>query len=191
MKKRSLFAAVAMLIVSAILMTSATYAWFSGTTTVSVPEISATVSGSDGSLLLSGDGGSTWKTTLLEADLTSLSKPSTGELTPISVTPDTADLKAMSGSLTGTAFSSGDVTSSFGSYAIKYTYKIKATVDCTVNVTPAFSTEADFGYCYVAVENGVAAGQDGAYAATKLLGTAANRNYYPIAYSSGSRFGSS
>jgi hypothetical protein len=52
MKKRSLFAAVAMLIVSAIVLTSATYAWFAVSEEASVDIISARVSNNKGAILL-------------------------------------------------------------------------------------------------------------------------------------------
>ena len=180
MKKRSLFAAVAMLIVSAIVLTSSTYAWFKGVSTVTVPTISASVSGSDGTLLLSADGGSSWDITFTESQITDLVKPTGGVLTPISVTPNATELKAMSGSLSGTAFTSSNITSSFTG-GIKYSYMIKSTTDATVNVTPNFTAGVDFGYCYVVTNNG-ASGAD-AQTLTKLIGVAASRQYKPIAFS--------
>lgn len=57
MKKRSLFAAVAMLIVSAIVLTSATYAWFAASTSAAtVAKFTASVSADDGSLLVQSTG---------------------------------------------------------------------------------------------------------------------------------------
>lgn len=51
MKKRSLVAAIAMLVVSAIVLTSATFAWFTMGKTVSVEQFSASVSEADGLLI--------------------------------------------------------------------------------------------------------------------------------------------
>ena len=50
MKKRSLVAAIAMLIVSAIVLTSSTYAWFASNSAANVETISANVANNDGSL---------------------------------------------------------------------------------------------------------------------------------------------
>ncbi|MBQ2812726.1 MAG: hypothetical protein IJE63_05680, partial [Clostridia bacterium] len=56
MKKRSLVAALAMLMVSAIVLTSSTYAWFATGKTAKVSNVSATVGNSDGNILVSADG---------------------------------------------------------------------------------------------------------------------------------------
>ena len=60
MRKSALLSSVAMLIVSAIVLTSATYAWFSSSKVVSVEELSAKVEVSTG-LLISVDKGTSWK----------------------------------------------------------------------------------------------------------------------------------
>lgn len=62
MKKRSLIAAIAMLVVSAIVLTSATFAWFSMGNFVDVTSFDAAVSKSDG-LMISADE-SNWDTTI-------------------------------------------------------------------------------------------------------------------------------
>lgn len=54
MKKRALLSAIAMLVISAIVLTSATFAWFSMGTTVSATDITVNVSEADG-LLISAD----------------------------------------------------------------------------------------------------------------------------------------
>ena len=51
MKKHSLVAAIAMLVVSAIVLTSATFAWFSMGTTVGVEALTIGVSESSGLLI--------------------------------------------------------------------------------------------------------------------------------------------
>ncbi len=60
MRKSALLSSVAMLIVSAIVLTSATYAWFSASTKAEVTGIDATVQTSTG-ILISTDGNA-WKT---------------------------------------------------------------------------------------------------------------------------------
>jgi len=65
MKKRSLFAAVAMLIVSAIVLTSATYAWFVVGTQASITGITAQVaSASSGVQVRRYDNGNAWSSTI-------------------------------------------------------------------------------------------------------------------------------
>lgn len=56
MKKRSLVAAIAMLVVSAIVLTSSTYAWFSANDNAKVEGISASVSNSNGTITLTPKG---------------------------------------------------------------------------------------------------------------------------------------
>jgi len=70
MKKRSLFAAVAMLIVSAVVLTSATYAWFQASHEATVAKVTAVASGADaGSVQVSANSSSGWTTSLSAADL--------------------------------------------------------------------------------------------------------------------------
>ena len=105
MKKRSLFAAVAMLIVSAVVLTSATYAWFASGTEVTVSTVSADVSNSDGSIKISADG-SNWKTTLANADLQAVaSNILPAAFTPVSIQP--SNLNVVAGSITDGAFAAG------------------------------------------------------------------------------------
>ena len=61
MKKSALLSSVAMLIVSAIVLTSATYAWFSSSKVVSVTDLEASVKVTTG-LLISVDKGREWGT---------------------------------------------------------------------------------------------------------------------------------
>jgi len=56
MKRRSIFAAVAMLVVSAIVLSSATYAWFAANNSASVTQIEATVTNATGNLTLQATG---------------------------------------------------------------------------------------------------------------------------------------
>jgi len=164
MKKRSVLSAVAMLLVSAIVLTSATYAWFASNNAADLTAVSASVANSDGSILVSADGGSTWKTTVAMGDpktaggygdftASSLLYPnittsSGGELTPVSCTPDSGAATFMSGSLNGTAFSSSPVNAGF----VQATILVKSSVATTITVDPNFTTNFNYGYCYFVVE---------------------------------------
>ena len=59
MKKRSLVAAIAMLMVSAIVLTSSTYAWFATSSAAAVDKFSATVTNNSGSLTVQAVNGNT------------------------------------------------------------------------------------------------------------------------------------
>ncbi len=67
MRKSALLSSVAMLIVSAIVLTSATYAWFTSSKVVSVKELSAEVKVTTG-LLISVDKGKEWGTSFKFSD---------------------------------------------------------------------------------------------------------------------------
>lgn len=141
MKKRSLLAAVAMLIVSAIVLTSATYAWFATNTTVSVEEVQASVSNTDGSILISEDG-LTWRTSLTKDQLAGVAGNSFAtNFTPISVDPESMSI--VGGSISAGMFNPADVTT--GTY-IKYTVHIKSDSDVTVNINPSFNFGTAFIY---------------------------------------------
>lgn len=71
MKKSALLSSVAMLIVSAIVLTSATYAWFSSSKVVAVEELDASVKVTTG-LLISVDKGGEWGTQVDFADAVSV-----------------------------------------------------------------------------------------------------------------------
>lgn len=164
-KKRALLSAVAMLIVSAVALSSATYAWFSSGNAVGVDQVQATVSNSDGSILISATGvGDTWKTQLLLTDLQAVATnlmPTT--LIPVSAT--LPDAQFIGGSITDATFAAtGDTTAGY----IKYTVYIKATAATNVNITPLFNSSVAFVY------GGVVQGTN------RLLLNATARSYYPI-----------
>jgi len=69
MKKRSLFAAVAMLIVSAILLTSSTYAWFQASHDATVDIVKGDASGSLEGNVLVKSATKDWSTSLAMSDL--------------------------------------------------------------------------------------------------------------------------
>lgn len=168
MKKRSLLAAVAMLIVSAIVLTSATYAWFATNTTVSVEEVQASVSNTDGSILISEDG-LNWRTSLTKDLLAGVAGNSfTDTFTPISVNP--ANMSIVGGSISAGEFNPADVTT--GTY-IKYTVHIKSDSDVTVNINPTFNFGTAFIYGLV---------QTPTQTTVRNIGT---NKYYPVVVNSG------
>ncbi len=165
-KKRALLSAVAMLIVSAVALSSATYAWFSSGNAVGVDQVQATVSNSDGSILISATGvGDTWKTQLLLTDLQAVATnlmPTT--LVPVSAILD--DAQFIGGSITDATFAaSGSTTAGY----IKYTVYIKATAATNVKITPLFNSSVSFVY------GGVVQGAN-----SLLLNANDGRTYYPI-----------
>ena len=136
MKKRSLFAAVAMLIVSAIVLTSATYAWFAASSTATVTGFSASVTNSDGSLMVSGDNDfATWGYTIAAADIGTNNKAVATNLVPVSVTPNynsTGDYKVVGGAFgQGSSVWTGRAAAAGTDYTT-YTFKVKSTVDATI-----------------------------------------------------------
>jgi hypothetical protein len=100
MKKRSLIASIAMLLVSAIVLSTSTYAWFSAGAAVSVEKITASVQNTDGSLQVSATGAADSWGDILEQSTIEALFASTQEgaadfikptnLIPITVNPGTA-----------------------------------------------------------------------------------------------------
>lgn len=155
MKKRSLVAAIAMLMVSAIVLTSSTYAWFATSNKAQVTGVQASVENADGSILISatGEDGS-FATSVNYADFKNL----TGNVTPDSFTPvsynpagetwirgsiaqgDNADDAATYGKLVF-----NPQTSNGGEY-IKIKVYMKATAACTVNVSATMASPYNFIY---------------------------------------------
>jgi len=162
-KKRAILSAVAMLVVSAIALSSATFAWFSSGNSVGVNEVSAQVSNADGSILISANQ-TVWKTQLTNADISAVvTNILPANLIPVSATLSKAQV--IGGSITdGTFTASGASTSGY----IKYTAYLKATVDCTGTITPSFASTAGFVY------GGVT------QATNTVLLNGGGRSYYPI-----------
>ncbi|MBQ3005326.1 MAG: hypothetical protein IJM97_02915 [Clostridia bacterium] len=136
MKKRSLVSAIAMLVVSAIVLTSATFAWFATGDTATVNQISASVSNAEGSILISADGNE-WKTVLTTADLTAVTTNTLAStLSPVSVTPGTQGI----GSIVSGAIEEGvfTATEAAGKY-VQFSVLVKSDVNCTVDVAPVFT----------------------------------------------------
>jgi len=153
MKKRSVLSAVAMLLVSALVLTSATYAWFAAGATASVSAITTTVNGSDNSIVLSADGGTDWFSTLTEALITS---ESTVEKFPSEFTPiDWNGSDWMAGVLQGSDFSMGVAPAGSTSY-LYYTFNVKSlsSDDVEADITPAITFADDFVYVMIEVTDG-------------------------------------
>lgn len=165
-KKGAILSAVSMLVVSAIALSSATFAWFSSGNAVGVDQIQASVSNSDGSILISATGvGETWKTQLTLTDLQGVASNSLpAALVPVSAT--LAEQQFIGGSITDATFTAtGLTTAGF----VKYTVYIKATTAANVNITPVFGSSVAF--CYGGVIQGTT---------SLLLNANAGRSYNPI-----------
>lgn len=164
-RRRALLSAVAMLIVSAVTLSSATYAWFSSGNAVGVDQIQASVSNSDGSILISATGvGDTWKTQLTLADLQS----NASNLLPTTLVPVSATLSKdqfIGGGITDATFTATGLTTA--GY-VKYTVYVKATVAMNVNITPLFNSSVAFVYGGVKQDT------------TNLILNGSTRSYYPI-----------
>jgi len=181
LKKKAIFSALAMLIVTAIALSSATFAWFSAGTTVGVDQLTATVSNNDGSLQISATGtAGSWKTQLSLLDLQGAgTNLLPGTLTPVSTTLAASGATIIGGALTtvedppasGTFVSQFTASTPATGY-IKYTVYLKATQNMTVTITPNLARTTNFIY----------AGLEDTGTATKLIGTA-SRKYTPIAKS--------
>lgn len=153
MKKRSLVASIAMLLVSAIVLSTSTYAWFSAGAAVSVGEITATIQETDGSIKVCATNSQTesdWGDTLSTAAIQAVSTYSFPEyISPISCQP-AATPTFISGSLTSSE-SNGVVTQSLatgtnvaGKYT-KYSFFLKAGAAGTrAQIVPAFTTTLNY-----------------------------------------------
>ena len=144
MKKRSLVAAIAMLMVSAIVLTSSTYAWFATGTTAKVSNISATVANTAGNIQISADG-SKYSTALDYSEFEAVDgnfMPKS--FTPVSFNPGAKSFIAGSiaqdptvGSATEGKFVFDPSTVSDGSsYYVMINVYVKSDIDCNVKITP-------------------------------------------------------
>lgn len=135
MKKSALLSSVAMLIVSAIVLTSATYAWFSASDKVDVKEISATVESSTG-LLISIDNGTSWKTSV---DVSSY-KPTS--FSPVSTATGGTDTW-VTGGYKNSALDLSQATSGTSGQFMMYNLWVKGPDGQVVTVTPNFGDTAE------------------------------------------------
>ncbi len=159
MKKRSLVAAIAMLMVSAIVLTSSTYAWFATGTTAKVSGISAQVSNTSGNITISADG-TNYSTALEYAAF----QGQTGNFTPSDFSPvsfDPINQAFIAGSIAqgedaentatfGKLVFNPSVATNDSTKFIKMKVYVKASVDCTVNVA-ADMANSTYQFIYGAI----------------------------------------
>jgi hypothetical protein len=167
MKKRSLFAAVAMLIVSAIVLTSSTYAWFSAAgSAATVEKVICSVNGRDqGNVQVANAQKSSWVTTL------TASSAGTGNtnMSPVSYDPLNGN-GARTISYNGEKFSAGTAAES-GSM-VEYTWYVRAISGYDgkkIYITTSFDAGSE-GVMYGAVK----VGDDGNW---NVFGAAAGYTY--------------
>jgi len=181
MKKRSLFAAVAMLIVSAIVLTSATYAWFASNSTATVGTISASVAKSDGSILVSGYEDKDYTASLSQATLAAVVNSSDAAvnyfpayLIPVSFNKANESFKKVT--MTGPRFDSVGLNdkATQGSEYVSFTFYVKSTVTCKADMTFTLANNQNFVYAYAAVGS-----------ENHVLGTT-SASYYPVTSAAGS-----
>lgn len=156
MKKRSLVAAIAMLIVSAIVLTSSTYAWFATNSSASVDTMSANVANNDGSLQIRAAEGAAgtarWKTSLTSADYTGIPN----NLNPVSMAMVSGAPSFYIAAYDGTKFTAtGSGNASVNSDYIKYGFDVQyvngGATTPTITITPSWSDTSDFCYAIVKV----------------------------------------
>lgn len=165
MKKRSVLSAVAMLLVSALVLTSATYAWFASSNSASVSAISAQVNNTDGALLLKADymavANSMYKTSLGPADFVGLAS----SLSPVSFSFNGQTSQTITQLMTYyklaydgqnfTANGQAGVNTDYQNYSFNVQYKTTATADFpTVYMDYAFTRGTAFTYALITVTNG-------------------------------------
>lgn len=190
MKKRSLVAAIAMLVVSAIVLTSSTYAWFSASNSASVGNITASVSNANGTITLAAIGTNAVNT----APTVSLArtnwtipqnvKPvsmSLGGSTPSLATPnfnkvsfDGVTFSSFAGAAGGTAAvdTNGNSTDDYIMYQFTVNHKNASTNAATVSCDITYGGNGSYTYGLVVVDSATAS-EDTA----ELFG---NDSYYPL-----------
>lgn len=163
MKKRSLVAALAMLMVSAIVLTSSTYAWFATNNQASLTAFKADVGNAAGSVYISADK-SNWKSTLTASDFTGI----TNTLTPVSY--DKENDHFYGGSFGENQNFALTATANTDFYTAIEIY-VYAEVAGTVTITPTLTDIANVPYVYASVKTD--AGQQA------ILGTSGDK-YFPV-----------
>ncbi len=179
MKKRSLVAALAMLMVSAIVLTSSTYAWFATGTTAKVSNISATVANTAGNIQISAND-KDYSTSLDYSAFSGISGNfMPGNFSPVSFNPAGKSFIAGSieqddtpGSTTEGKFIFEPTAVSDGSsYYVMINVYVKSDVDCNVKITPNM-TGSTYDFIYSALFD-----QAGNY---KVYNKTAGRGYTPV-----------
>ncbi len=153
MKKRSLVAALAMLVVSAIVLTSSTYAWFATSSAATVDKFSASVTNNSGSLTVQAvnDGvPGTKKTALASTDFTSLVQ----YLQPVSLYIDNGVKvnKVAYDAAKFDAFSTASNKSDYLYYEYNAEYINGGEGVATVNMIPTFTADEAGKFLYGLLE---------------------------------------
>ncbi len=185
-----------MLIVSAVVLTSATYAWFASGSKADIDTIGASISNSDGTLLISVDS-TNWGTNLVYTDwfpsgslLTGNKVPSTNDatsgypvLTPVSF--DAPNGTFVGGSLSQITDSSSANYKDFQFTAASATsgwidlkYYVKSTAACNITLTPTFSSDINFIY-------GAITATVDSTTTTNVVGKSTATGYVPVVATSG------
>lgn len=156
MKKRSLFAAVAMLLVSALVLTSATFAWFAAGQATTVTTVTSKVQNNDGSLLVAAQNAQGFfKTEIGAADFVAANSgllAADNVLTPV-------DAKIVGNNAPvwfGCTYDGFEFDASAnGTGYLNYNWYIKSDKDGTINLVPSFTvgTGGAFVYGLVIVNN--------------------------------------
>lgn len=172
MKKRSLVAALAMLVVSAIVLTSSTYAWFATSQTAAVEKVSSDIGTTSGSIYVSATGAAgSWVSNLTAQMLTDAGNQLPTQLTACSY--DKEGDQWFTGGITpvGTERQfSATASTTVPAGTISYTFYVYSDTAAKVSLTPNFTRRADFVYALIKVDG-----------ATYLYGgSAAADSYKPI-----------
>lgn len=161
MKKRSLVAALAMLVVSAIVLTSSTYAWFAASDSAKVEAVNAQVANANGAITLkakiNASDNALEKVSLSAADF----DKAADNLTPVSLYSDAQGnvpvLKAsLSGSTfkyEGTAVGTGADVADYLHYSFDVKYTNGTTAATTIEMTPTWTAGTTYTYALVLIKS--------------------------------------
>jgi len=181
-KKRALLSAVAMLIVSAVVLSGATFAWFTAGNQANITGISASV-GTSSSLQVSPDNGTSWFSNLVQSDFPAASDAThfTSQLTAISFDPATGlwwNGAFAQSSQNFTSTSAADTLAGLGGKVVKFTFLIRSTSKVTVSYNGSTLSGTANNAVYSLMKIGAAA--DNAADATPIILKNGADAYYPI-----------
>ncbi len=176
MKKRSLVAALAMLIVSAITLTSSTYAWFSTSTKANVTGISANINSAAGSIQISADN-TNWKTSLTQSDFNADTNTITSTYVPVSFEANATNAATAPNIVRGTIGAGGKFENeTLGKDYTKLTMWVKSSDAAELTISGSFATST-YNFFYAAVYIG---GESAVY-----TNVPDGRSYTPLTNASG------
>ncbi len=191
MKKRSLVAALAMLVVSAIVLTSSTYAWFAASDSAKVEAVNAQVANANGAITLkaihNASDNALEKVSLSAADF----DKAADNLTPVSLhATEDGTVKILKAGLSGSTFKNEgtpvDTGASEADY-LHYSFDVKytnGTADAkTIEMTPTWTAGTSYTYALVLIKSSAGAVEDvlffnnGGYSAvTQMTGDVTDEN---------------